>query len=358
MNVPVGSASKALRTTAWKTRHLRVQIQPLGVCYLCRPYLIDATSEGVYDDTFQSHCSCLKGFVGFPESIHSLRKVEIFYALYKENNDSFPKKYYHGLSKGLSLYENHLLRTNMAAPHCVSSSFLTSMDFTVVHAFSKDGTVFFHCKNKKNSCELKLSDLLHNVSEDLREQSFAYKKRFHGIDVNHPLVGAVVQLPVPDVALYSQFVDRLRNHLKTYNAYQHPSVPRYFLLQEASFYERTNNCRMCLIDCIFDTWFVRCHNDFVHEPFFLSLDEFIGLQNNKCGVSRKRFSKIINSPERREQFKSFILSTKMHKERNPYYDRNKNLHSSFCIPEDGHVFEDFLDRCNINLVPDYNCVVN
>ena len=75
--------------------------------------------------------------------------MEIFYALYKENNDSFPKQYYHGLSKGLSLYENHLLRTNMAAPHCVSSSFLTSMDFTIVHAFSKDGTVFFTVKIKR-----------------------------------------------------------------------------------------------------------------------------------------------------------------------------------------------------------------
>ena len=340
----------------WK-RDLWVQVDPLVYCNVCKPYKINTYDPGKYDISFVTSCPCLQKLHWAPEGLNALRKIEAFYAVYKSHNNSFPEKYFYGLTKGLDLSRNHLLNVNRHAPYCISKHFVAGMDFKVVHCECNKGALNFFCKNKTHSCTVRLNELLKHVSEEMEKKVYAYKKRLHGIDINHPLVGEIVNLRIPDVSAYNIFTTRLKDYLLLYDYHEHPSIPRYYLLQEASIYERKKNCKMCLIDCIFDSWFIRTHNDFIHDPFFLSLDDFIGLQNNKCSVKRKRFSSIINSPNRQELFKSFIIDQKLHL-RNATIDRQENVRSFFCIPESGHVFEEFIDRCDIDLIPESSCLLH
>jgi len=349
-------AGEGRATKTWK-RDLFVKIDHVICCNVCKPYRINSYDPGKYDIKFVASCPCAKKLHWIPNGLHALRKIEAFYAVYKENGNEFPAKYFYGLTKGLDLNKNHLLSVNSHAPYCLSPNFVTGMKFKVVHCECNRGSVQFFCKNKTHSCTVRFSEIIKNVSEELQEKAYRYKKRLHGIDVDHPFVGEIVDIRIPDVSSYNVFTTRLKEYLLSYDYYEHPSIPRFYLLQEAAIYEREKSCRMCLIDCIFDTWFVKTNNDFVHDPFFLSLDDFIGLQNNKCGVRRKRFSRIINCYDRQEQFKNFIIKEKLHL-RNAYVDRQDNTHGSFCVPEDGHVFEEFLETFNINLVPDSNCVLH
>ena len=332
--------------TSYK-RQLRVTIRTPSTCPKCAPVCISVDDPNEYSTDFKSLCTCLSSLEKVP-SLENMAKIDLLYAVYTLNgNKMLPNLFYYGLNKGLNLSVEYFYNVITHSPFSVNGNFLDCMEFIIEYSVVKEEKRYFYVKNETYSCLRSFNDIVSNADEELLNKIFSYKKRVKGIDSKHSAVGMKVTLLVPNVIKYKNFMEALQDYRAHFFPYQHPTIPKYFLLVEATYWESKLDCRLCLMDCILDTWIITMHGERIHEPFFFSSKDFENLNENKGGVYRKSFSKIINTEEKKRKFKNFAFRKQKN---NPRWFR------TFCIPESGCIFEEFLEEASIPLVAQEYCV--
>lgn len=332
--------------TSYK-RQLRVRIKTPSTCPKCAPIGISVDDPNEYGSQFQTACTCLTSLESFP-SLENMAKIELLYAVYILNGKKMlPNLFYYGLNKGLNLSVEYFYNVITHSPFSVSNNFLDIMEFTIEYSVLKDEKRFFFVKNDSYSCLRSFTDIVSHADEELLNKIYSYTKRVKGIDSNHSAVGMKVKLLVPNIEKYKNFMQALEEYRAHFFQYQHPNIPKYFLLVEATYWESKLDCKLSLMDCILDTWIIKMHGERIHEPFFFSSKDFENLNENKGGVYRKSFSKIINTEDRKNKFKQFALRKQK---------SNPRWFHTFCIPESGYIFEEFLEEAHISVGSQNFCV--
>ena len=330
-------------TKECRRRFLSVEIQDMETCEDCVPYEIPTINTDRYHRHFQ--CRCFQNSCGYPYGIVPMRKIELFYCIYSLC-ERMPYQHYNGLRYGLSLGSSNTIirKCNQICPFSLHNDFKKLVKVQIEFCFYNRSKIQFKCISSDLSVILSRQEVESKLTSEEIYKGQQYKKRLLGCDISHPYVGLFIEILHPDYLKFDRFANNLRYFIENYHHLALPRLPHFDVLERSAAFERTQNLKLCLADCLFDSWFFKLNADCsrVISCFFFDLQDFIHLQQGKRNVRPKDLSRIINTQVKKDLLVDFVEET-LGRKRCPF----------FCVPENSITFETFLDAKEINLLNTY-----
>ena len=318
-----------------------------GICEKCKPKKVppfqSKEEQHQWMDTKQTDCPHTNQHNFYHHAISVLSKVYCFQAFCMDPKTSsyhFPSnanglQYYGGLSHGLIRHLRNI-KDYISVCQAISPFSLGTHKYSKRFQIIKKRKVVQYISEEGFSCETTLEYFKDNVKINLKRKRDTCS------------YGDIVLNPSDHLIIFAEWLEyELTRHTKQF---PRPRLPSFDLLLGTLNTDRCHDQkspRFCALDCLLDTWILdtkrvrRTTNNQITEEIvvkgcsYFSFDDFILFCQGRKPIYRESFSRLINTATKKRSFLDYIET------HNKMFDYSQ--FSGFTIPEDGKVFQEFIE---------------